>query len=442
MSLLNFLPFAVTLFGALLLVKLRFFFILHPIRVGGRIAALMKNKKTRKALSLALAGTLGVGNIVGVAYGISVGGAGSIFWILVSSLFACVIKYAESLLASDFSSDGRGGMMYVIGKSFGKIGKALASIYAVACLFLSFTMGAALQSQSAVLSSRGLGISPLLVAAAFCVLVAAVTVGGAKKIESATAYIIPISTVIYIILCLAVIISNASRLPSVIRLIMSEAFNFKSAAGGVSAYLGIRAMKEGYARGLLSNEAGAGTSSMAQSRAEYVNSAEVGLLGMCEVIFDTAILCTLTGIAVLVSGVSLSGDGMSIVVSAFEKALGGAAPILIFLLIFAFAYSTVICWYYYGTECIGFLFKKENSRVFTVLFILSLLVGFRISQTVLIIASDYLLFFMSILTLLALIKNSERVVRLSEKSDLLKNRRCKSKKSDVGEQIEACCRNL
>ena len=241
--------------------------------------------------------------------------------------------------------------------------------------------------------------------------------------------IIPLSTIIYIILALTVILLNLGQLlPTLIR-VVSEAFNFKSFGGGVLSFGAVRAMREGYARGLLSNEAGAGTSAMAQSRSN-LEPCEVGLLGILEVFFDTSLLCILTGLAVLLSGVQLSGvGGMDIVLSAVSSIPLGEA--LITVLIFTFAYSTVVCWYYYGCECVRFLFGEAKSVLYTVLFIYSVYIGFALPSALLIYLSDTLLFGMSILTMLALIKNSERVVFLSEQYGLLKKsdirERCKSR---------------
>ena len=430
MSILNLLPIIITLFGAYLLIKLRFFFVLHPIYTAKRLCGIMKDKSSRKSLALALAGTLGVGNIVGVAYGISVGGAGCIFWILVSSIFASCIKYAESLISADSRNGGHGGMMYVITASFGKVGRVFGSVYAVLCVMLSLSMGSALQAQSALESAeKSMKISPAIFSLFFVVFVGIVIIGGAKKIENATAIIIPLATIIYILICIAVILLNFEKIPSVICEIVKGAFSIKSAAGGISAFLFSNAVKEGYARGLLSNEAGAGTSAMAQTRSQSITPVQTGLLGMCEVLFDTVILCTLTGVTVLVSDVDFSSvsSGMTIVLNSVSSALGKPAQMFIFLLVTAFAYSTVVCWYYYGCECLNFLFGKEKSKIYATLFILITFFGAFIPSGTIIIFTDYVLFFMSVLTIIVLLKNSERIFRLSEQYGLLK----KSKHSDV-----------
>lgn len=413
--------------GLYFLIKLRFFFILHPIKTLKKTFLSGIDKTERKAFFLALAGTLGVGNIVGVAYGISVGGAGCVFWIFVSAVFSSVIKYCESTLGANFGEDGRGGMMYVIARTAGRLGKAFGSLYSLLCLVLALFMGAALQAESVALSATAaLGFKPYVFSVLFAALVFITVMGGAKKIENATAAVIPIATVAYVVICLAVIVSGEESISAVLLKIFREAFSARSAAGGVLAFLASSSMREGFARGLLSNEAGAGTSSIAQSRTTGAPPAKVGLYGMCEVFFDTTLLCTLTGLAVLCSGVSVTQSGISTVLSAFATVLGATAPTVLFVLIFAFAYSTVVCWYFYASEALVFLFGRERSTAFTVLFFTSLILGSTVPESLLMLFIDSVLFMMSILTLLTLIKNSERIVCLSEQYGLLK-----SKHSDV-----------
>ena len=413
------------------MIKLRFFFVAHPINTFRRLSKTLKEPSTKKSLTLALAGTLGVGNIVGVAYGISVGGAGSLFWILVSSLFASVIKYSEITLAKDMRGERGGGMSEVIRSSFKKHGWALSRCYALLCLSLSVVMGAALQSQSAVFSAeKSVKLSSSVIALIITVLTALVVVGGAKKIENAAARIIPAATILYTLICFAVILKNAERLMSVFRDIVFGAFNFRSIGGGVSSFLVTSALKEGYLRGLLSNEAGAGTSSMAVARSRLM-PAEAGLLGICEVLFDTVLLCTLTGLTVLVANPDPVGTtGIEIVSTAISSVLGGGARFILFILVFAFAYSTVICWYYYGRESLSFVFGAKGGRVFAAIFIGSVFSGFMLPQALLINTTDYILFFMTALTLFALLKNSERIRHLSEQGGLLK-------KSNIGKRGKA-----
>jgi AGCS family alanine or glycine:cation symporter len=244
--------------------------------------------------------------------------------------------------------------------------------------------------------------------------------GGARKIEGVATLIIPIASAAYIIMCLFTILSNVKILPSVVTEILKGAFSFKSAASGIALY-GFSSVREGFSRGLLSNEAGAGTSAMAQSRASSVSASGVGLLGILEVFFDTAFLCTLTGLSVLVSAnAPQNGSGMSMVVSALSAVFGRLSAPLLFVLVFAFAYSTIICWYYYGSQCLYYLFAKEKSAVYSALYIFASFIGAWIPYELLIYTTDYILLVMSLITLITLLKKSERIVYLSEKDGLLK----------------------
>ena len=417
MSLIDFLPIIIVISGLYFLVKLRFFFILHPIKTVKKTINALSDGSSRRALALALGGTLGVGNIVGIAYGIMKSGGGCIFWVLVSSLFSSVIKYAESSISADCRENGRGGMMYVIKAAFGKSGRLLSLIYAVLCFLLSLTMGAALQAKSAVsFADYSLSLNPYAFSLFFSIIVLLSIIKGTKKIEKITSYIVPVATIIYILLCFIVIFRNFSHLIEALNSILSSAFKIESAGYGILFFLSSKSMKEGFARGLLSNEAGAGTSAMAEIRSNAKEASEVGVLGACEVFFDTTLLCTLTGLSIVISGVPVESipSAAALIISSFSSVLGEVSKILLFFLICAFSYSTVICWYYYGFECRRYLFDNRFSRVYLAFFTAFVFIGFILKESVLIVVSDYLLFFMTVITVLTLIKKSERIVTLSE----------------------------
>ena len=429
MFFLDFLPLFITAFGIYFLIRLKFFFILHPVRVARRMLSLFKNKKIRQNLTLALAGTLGVGNIVGVAYGISVGGAGCVFWIFVSGIFASVLKYAESTLAADKREGKIGGIAYVLSKGRGGFGRASGILYSFLCIALSLSMGSALQSESFA-SSLGGGVRyEAMLSFIFTLCVGAVILGGANRIVKVTSHLIPTATVAYVLICLFIILKNLGALPEVFKNIITSAFDFRAMCGGVSTFFISKAMKEGFARGLLSNEAGAGTSAMAQSRSD-ISPSDTGLLGILEVFFDTTLLCTLTGVAILASGVSTEVGGVGIILLAFRQVFGRWGGTLLSALIFSFAFSTVICWYYYGVESLSFVFGKRSFTAYAILFLLASAVGFAVPVSHLMLISDLSLFFMSILTLFALYKNSERIILLSECGGLLKD-------SDRGKRLKA-----
>lgn len=424
------LPILIIIFGIYFLFRLRFFFIRRPLVVLGKLKDNVKGKGSLKSLALALAGTLGVGNIVGVAFGISVGGAGALFWILVSALFSAPIKYCESTVSADMKENGHGGMMYVIKESLGRGGKPLSYIYAGVCLVLAFLIGGAFQSKSiAESASLSIGLPTLLVSLLVAILTVVVIILGAEKIENVTAVIIPLATIVYTVMCLAIVFVNISELPRIISDIFKKAFDFGSFGGGLVGFLTSRAVSEGFARGLLSNEAGAGTSAMAQTRSHLAHPSAVGLFGMCEIFFDTILLCTLSGLAVLIGAEDLTATGMEIVMSAFSSALGSGAGVVFFVLIFTFAYSTIICWYYYAGECGFYLTGRKAGSLFAILFGIFVFLGPYFSESMIIYVSDALMLVLTFMTLLSLTKNAERICTLSADYGLLK---IKSKKSDRG----------
>lgn len=411
MSVISFLPPLIAISGLYFLIRLRFFPFLHPKLVINEIACELKKPRAFSSLMLALAGTLGVGNIIGVAVGISVGGSGAVFWLLVSSLFSSIIKYCEVALATDKSASG---MAEVIKMSFPRRGRTLGKIYTGLCLCLSLTMGTALQSGSiGEIAGLSIGIPsealliPLILFLLFFIL------GGANIIEKGVKYIIPATTALYTLMCLCIIIPNFSGIPSVICSIMASALDFGAGIGGALGFLTSAAMREGFARGMLSNEAGAGTSALAHSRAEERSPFVGGLFGMLEVFFDTVVLCPLTAFAILLSNINLADlSGAEAIIGCFgERIICG--DILVFICVLFFALSTVLCWYYYGSFCFTELFGERWKIIFVLLFVGAYAVGLFFSSSALIYASDILLFFMSAITLATLSLNAKRISELT-----------------------------
>lgn len=419
MSLISLLPIVITVGGIFVIVRLRAFFILHPIRTCRAILSSLESHEARSSLFLALAGTLGIGNIVGVAVGIAVGGAGSVFWLLVSALFACALKYAESSLSADMHTASSDGMMSVLASSFPRRGRALSATYALACLVLSLVMGAALQSSGVISSAVHFSVSPLAVGLIFALAVLAVIICGAERVGKFTSLIIPVTTVLYVFLALVTIFSVPSRIPGAVADVFRSAFSPTAATGGAVGFFTSRALREGFSRGLLSNEAGAGTSSLAHSRLAH-DPASAGLLGMCEVFFDTVLLCPLTALAILVTVPDPASytSGASLVLASIGATLGGCSAYLVFICMASFAFSTVICWYCYGSRCLSFLGIRGGIPYLSV-YLASTLFGVFITDRVLIAVTDHVLLLLCTLTVFAIMKNSDRLVRLSENYGLL-----------------------
>ncbi len=392
--------------GIILLFSIRFFFILHPIRCLKRLSHLFYRRDTRRSLFLALAGTLGVGNIYGVSLGIILGGEGSVLWLFVSSIFAMAVKYSECVVANESKSFG-GGMMIPIKKSFGTFGPLLANAYCICMLALSLSMGAVIQADSLISSAVYL-FSPdkMAVAAIFLLMVVVVISGGGRKIKNATEALIPLATVFYVILCLFVIIKDASHLPSVFSRILSSAFSPRPILGGTLPVISFSAFSQGFARGLLSNEAGAGTSAMAHSESR-VEPQDAGLAGMTEILFDTNLLCMLTAFVILLeTQAPMSAESpMSLVFSAFRSGAGQWSQIPLLISIILFAYSTVICWYYYGVRCLSYLGIENKRAAYCFFFSMAILTPVFLQNIIAVYLSDILLLLMSLPTLICLILN-------------------------------------
>ncbi len=421
----DFLPIILAAVGSYLLIKLRFFFILHPIRTARRGLRAIRDKRALRSFSLALAGTLGVGNVFGVAIGLIIGGAGSLFWLFISMLFAMVIKFAEVVISSDnlfHDTDTHGGFFYVIKVSFRKAGGHMSRLYALATLGLSLIMGASLQTGAISESLLDVADVPRESLSLILVLITLVAIiGGTRKIEKITSIIIPTTTIIYIIVTFGVIMLNINGLSDALKNIISSAFSLESILGGGVSFLTLAPIREGFARGILSNEAGAGTSAIAHARSGVLSPATAGLLGIFEVWFDTGLICMLTGFSILLSvpDISVFSGGMELVMYAVGNQFGAPGKYAVLFCVFAFAFATVICWYYYGSESFSQLFGKSKRAVFLPLFLIFVSIGCFADSYLLVSITDALMALATLLTLSALIKNSDRIVHLSESGGVI-----------------------
>ena len=343
---------------------LKGFYLLHPLRV---LRPIFKKRNTSgvsplKALTLALAGTLGVGNIVGVATALYLGGPGAVFWMIFSALVAMVLKYAEICLAMRhrrFTEDGHpeGGAPYYIQDGFSQMGlpragKLLAVIFALLCLVNTFTMGSMLQINAVAGAMHQSFRVPLwLTGCAIALLCLLVIKGGAQRIASLTQKIVPFMTVGFLFLCAAVLILRRERIGTALRDIFASAFEFSGMGSGVIGFLSSAGVRYGVMRGLVSNEAGCGTAPMAHASADIDSPAAQGILGLVEVFVDTVLLCTVTALAILVSdgGYQAFGeDGVRIAQNAFTSVLGNGAGYFFAVSMLFFGVGTILCWAHYG----------------------------------------------------------------------------------------------
>lgn len=345
-----------------------------------------KNKKRAgisgfSALTVALAGTLGVGNITGVASALILGGAGSIFWMWVSALLAMVLKYAEIVLAHGHArvcgTEKHGGAMYYLHDGFrGEKGRGLALVFSFFSLMNSLAMGCMLQSEAVTGAFHGVSRPVAVLVGSMLALLVALVVfggdGGGGNIPTLTTVIIPVMSALYVVMSLCVIIKNVGSLPHVLREIFRSAFNFRSAVGGALGFGASRAIRYGFMRGLLSNEAGCGTAPTAHASSSVVSPRDQGLLGVLEVFVDTILLCSATAFSILLTvgtdaeilSSFAAGDEMRLVLTSYSSFFGKSALPLMATAVFFFAYATIVCQIFYGVETLRFLTDKKRVRTF------------------------------------------------------------------------------
>ncbi|MBO5269502.1 MAG: sodium:alanine symporter family protein [Clostridia bacterium] len=388
-------PIALMLLGIYYIVYLRAFHLRHPIRLlrvmaGGGEKRSADSVSPFRAVTLALAGTLGVGNLVGVSGAIALGGPGAIFWMLLSAFLAMLLKYAETVLAMRHrtgTTEGRrsGGAMYYMRDFLMQRGKPrlaalVAGLFAVLCIADSFTMGSIIQMNAAGSALHGsFGWDRGWVGIFLALLTLLVTAGGAKRISALTGRLVPLMTLVYIVLSVAVLILKRDAIPDAVASVFSDAFSAESAAGGALGFFFSRAVRFGTIRGLMSNEAGCGTAPIAHAEATETSPAEQGLWGLFEVFADTILLCTMTALVVLVSydgAMAQGADGMLMTLYAYSNVLGAWCEPLFAALVLFFAFATVICRAHYGRVALSFFTdRKGMHRGYLILFAAFVFVG-------------------------------------------------------------------
>ena len=314
-----------------------------------------------QAVATALASTVGVGNIAGVATAISIGGPGALFWLWVSGVLGMCTKFAEIVIAlhyrePDAAGQMRGGAMYILRKGLGLpwLGTVFAGLVAVA----AFGIGNMVQANSVAASLQAsFGVSPALSGIVLAVLTAAVILGGIKRIGQFTEYLVPFMALFYLGGGLFILVRFAAEIPAALSLVVSSAFSGAAATGGFAGSTIMLAMRYGIARGLFSNEAGLGSAPLVHAAARTDHPVRQGLYGIFEVFVDTILVCTTTGLAILVTGVWSGGaTGAELAGQAFSTGLPGTwGNIVVTTSLVLFAYSTVIGWSYYGETGIVYL---------------------------------------------------------------------------------------
>lgn len=323
-----------------------------------------------QAVATAMAGTIGTGSIAGIATAIVAGGPGAVFWMWISALLGMVTKYSEIVLSLHFREKNKnqqwvGGPMYYIRNGLGL--KWLAALFAVFAMIACLGTGNATQANSiSVALESTLGVSPWVTGIILVIIVAAVILGGMRRISSVNEKLVPFMAVFYVLCALIALILNIDKVPAAFALIFREAFNFRAAAGGAAGYGIMTAMHYGFARGVFSNEAGLGSAPIAHAASSAKNPVDQGLWGMFEVFFTTIIICTLSALIILTTGIWDTGtlNGAALSIASFNAIIPGVGGIIVTLSTIFFALSTILGWAYYGEVCVQYLFKGKPFAVF------------------------------------------------------------------------------
>lgn len=332
-----------------------------------------------EAMSTALAGSLGTGNIIGVATALCSGGPGAIFWLWVSALFGMILKFSEVVLSLHFrvsnGSGYSGGPMYVMER--GLNWKFLAKMFAFFCVLASFGIGSTTQANSAVLAmEKGFSLPKWLTAALLVVLFSIIVAGGINRISVIAAKIVPIMSITYITFALYIIIKNYNFIVPVFNLIFKSAFNFKAVVGGQAGYFINAALKYGVARSVFISEAGMGSSPIAHAASSTKSAVRQGQWGIFEVFFNTILMCTMTALVILLTGaLDVSNTASDVTMIAFSKELGPIANVVLAISLALFGFTTTMSWAYYGEQAITYCFGKKFVMFYRVIYIASVGVG-------------------------------------------------------------------
>ena len=386
-----------------------------------------------QAMSTALAGTVGTGNIAGITTAITLGGPGTLFWLWITALIGMATKYSEVLLSVKFRErnqygDWVGGPMYYIKNGLGKNWKWLGGMFCVFTALAALGTGNAIQSGNIVSSINtvvkafspsfsGQNVLNLVLGIVLAALAAVVLLGGVKRLGAVTEKLVPAMAMVYILACLAVIIYNAQHLPAIFRDIFVGAFTPSGITGGAVGSM-ILVITWGMKRGIFSNEAGLGTGSIAHACADTKKPVKQGMFGIFEVFADTIVICTLTAMVILCSGTTVNygiAAGAELTISGFTTTYGGWASIFTAVALCCFAFSTIIGWGLYGSRFIAFLCRSDKVvRPFFVVYSFVSILGATMDLGLMWSIADTFNGLMSIPNLIALLLLSGTVAQLTK----------------------------
>ncbi len=329
-----------------------------------------------QALMTSLSATIGTGNIAGVAAAIAIGGPGAIFWMWLIAIFGIATKYSEAVLAVHFrevDSLGNhvGGPMYYIKNGLGNNWKWLGWIFALFGMLAGFGIGNGVQCFEVSSALEMAGVPKLLTGAILGILVFGVIIGGIKRIAQAASAIVPSMALLYLIACLCIIISNYAQIPSAFITIFSNAFTGKAALGGTLTQVVLM----GFKRGIFSNEAGLGSAPIAHASASTNDPVRQGTIAMLGTFIDTLVICTMTSLVIIISGVYQSGkSGADLSIAAFNNGIPGSGLVVTFGLV-VFAFTTVLGWSLYGERCAEYIFGVKAILPFRLVWVSVVVIG-------------------------------------------------------------------
>lgn len=371
------------------------------------------------ALATALAATVGTGNIVGVATAIKAGGPGALFWMWIAAFFGMATKYAEGLLAikyrtKDANGEVSGGPMYYIINGMGKKWKPLAIFFALAGILVAFLgIGTFSQVNSITASLKNsFNWSPQIVSSLIAIVVAVIIFGGIQSIAKVSEKLVPFMAAAYIIATLIVIFMHYNHIIPAIEQVFSEAFTGTAAVGGFAGAVVKEAIQNGIARGVFSNESGLGSAPIAAAAAKTHEPAEQGLISMTGTFIDTLVICTLTGLSILVTGKwTVKGlEGAPLTQSAFATVFGNIGVLVLTLCLVLFAFTTILGWSYYGERCFEFLFGVKHINIYRSIFIIMVALGGFLELDLIWTIADIVNGLMAIPNLIALLALSPIII--------------------------------
>ena len=366
-----------------------------------------------------MAATVGTGNIAGVAGAITLGGPGAVFWMWICAFLGMILKCAEATLAVRFrrkndKGEWIGGPMYMIEQGLGHKWKWLATIYAFFGVVAAFGVGNATQvnallggihSAADVFDVHVIPAADYVIAAVLAILVAAMLSGGAKRVGAFAERIVPFASVIYLILGLGVLIVRRQAIPEALETIVAGAFSPRAVTGGMIGSF-LTSCRIGSSRGVFTNEAGMGTASIAHAAAQVKHPVEQGMMGIMEVFLDTIVICSVTALVILCSGVEIpygTDMGSELTSAAFSQIYGGWVAILIAASLILFALATILGWGYYGMRCAQYLFGENAFRLFVLLQAATVILGAVLNTSTVWLLADTVNGLMAIPNLIALL---------------------------------------